>query len=138
MSGQFIVDGDSLLFEPLFGDREVTILEPTIIRGNGHATIQGKKMVILGDEKEVEFEAEYITPEHPIPGMGIVTIAELDNSQQANFCRTPITAIVVGQQFTARFIPNILADNPETGPDVPEPSMGRGIFITSQYIVSTG
>lgn len=33
MSKQLVVDGDTLLFEPLFGNRQVTILGPAIIRG---------------------------------------------------------------------------------------------------------
>ncbi|KMW71391.1 hypothetical protein TI10_21210 [Photorhabdus luminescens subsp. luminescens] len=138
MSKQLVVDGDNLLFEPLFGNRQVTILGPATIRGSGHAKIQGKKIVIVGDEKTVQLQAQYITPSHPVPGMGIVTIAQLDTSQQVNFCLTPATVIIVGQQFTARFTPTQPANNPSSGPDVTTPSMGKGRFIASQYTVSAG
>ncbi|MQL47146.1 hypothetical protein GEA64_03685 [Photorhabdus khanii] len=138
MSKQLIVDGDSLLFEPLFGNRQVTILGLATIRGSGHAQIQGKKIVIVGDEKKVQLQAQYITPTHPILGMGMVTIAQLDASQQVNFCRSPITVIVAGQQFTARFTPTQPANNPSTGPDVTTPSMGKGRFIASQYAINAG
>ncbi|MCA6223148.1 hypothetical protein [Photorhabdus antumapuensis] len=138
MSKQLVVDGDNLLFEPLFGNRQVTILGPATIRGSGHAKIQGKKIVIAGDEKKVQLQAQYITPSHPVPGMGIVTIAQLDASQQVNYCRTPATVIMVGQQFTARFTPTQPANNPSTGPDVTTPSMGKGRLIASQYTVSAG
>ncbi|MDE1482851.1 hypothetical protein [Xenorhabdus bovienii] len=138
MSKQLVVDGDSLLFEPLFGNRQVTILGPATIRGSGHAKIQGKKIVMQGDEKKVQFQAQYITPTHTIPGMGMVTIAQLDTSQQANFCRTPAMVIVVGQQFIARFTPTQPANSESAGPDVTAPSMGKGRFIASQYIVSAG
>ncbi|MDE9518066.1 hypothetical protein KKJ17_10020 [Xenorhabdus bovienii] len=139
MNNQLIVDGDSLLFEPLFGNRQVTILGPSTIRGSGHATIQGKKIVVLGDEKKVQFQAQYITPSHSTPGTGIVTIAQLDTSQLVNYCRTPAMVIVVGQQFIARFIPTLPAINPSTGlPDVTTPSMGKGHFIASQYIANAG
>ncbi|NHB91624.1 hypothetical protein [Photorhabdus cinerea] len=138
MSKQLVVDGNSLLFEPLFGNRQVTILGPATIRGSGHAQIQGKKIVIVGDEKKVQLQAQYVTPNHPIPGMGIVTIAQLNTSQQVNFCRSPATIIVVGQQFIARFTPTQPANNPSTGPDVTTPSMGKGRFIASQYTISAG
>ncbi|PHM45264.1 hypothetical protein Xmau_00914 [Xenorhabdus mauleonii] len=138
MSKQLVVDGDSLLFEPLFGNRQVTVLGLATIRGSGHVTIQGKKTVMLGDEKKVQFQAQYITPSHPIPGMGTITIAQLDASQPINFCRTPAMMMAVGQQFIARFTPTQPANNPSTGPDVTAPSMGKGRFIASQYIVSTG
>ncbi|KER04709.1 hypothetical protein LGZ99_00995 [Photorhabdus temperata] len=138
MSKQLVIDGDILLFEPLFGNRQVTILGLATIRGSGHAQIQGKKIVIVGDEKKVQFQAQYITPSHPIPGMGMVTIAQLDTRQQVNFCRSPVTMIVVGQQFIARFTPSQPANNPSTGPDVTVPSMGKGRFIASQYTVSAG
>ncbi|MCC8458636.1 hypothetical protein [Photorhabdus aegyptia] len=138
MSKQLIIDGDSLLFEPLFGNRQVTILVPAIIRGSGHAQIQGKKIAIVGDEKKVQLQAQYITPSHPTLGMGIVTIAQLDASQQVNFCRSNATVIVVGQQFTARFTPTQPAINPSGVPDITTPSMGKGRFIPSQYIVNAG
>ncbi|NRN28628.1 hypothetical protein [Photorhabdus heterorhabditis] len=138
MSKQLVVDGDFLLFEPLFGNRQVTILGPATIRGSGHAQIQGKKIVMIGDEKKVQFQAQYITPSHPVPGMGMVTIAQLNASQQVNFCRSPATVIVVGQQFIARFTPIQPANNPSSGPDVTVPSMGKGRFIASQYAVTAG
>ncbi|MEK9495780.1 hypothetical protein V2H77_04820 [Photorhabdus sp. P32] len=138
MSKQLVVDGDSLLFEPLFGNRQVTILGPATIRGSGHAKIQDKKIVITGDEKKVQLQAQYITPSHPVPGKGIVTIAQLNASQQVNFCLTPATVIIVGQQFIARFTPTQPANNPSTGPDVTTPSMGKGRFIASQHTVSAG
>ncbi|MGV7961261.1 hypothetical protein QPK13_09140 [Photorhabdus tasmaniensis] len=138
MSKQLIIDGDSLLFEPLFGNRQVTILGLATIKGSGHAQIQGKKIAIVGDEKKVQLQAQYITPSHPIPGMGTVTIAQLDTSQQVNFCLSTDAVIVVGQQFTARFTPSQPANNPSAGPDITTPSMGKGRFIASQYIVSAG
>ncbi|KGM28986.1 hypothetical protein KS18_04195 [Photorhabdus luminescens] len=138
MSKQLVVDGDNLLFEPLFGNRQVTILGPATIRGSGHAQIQNKKIAIVGDEKKVQLQAQYIAPGYPIPGTGIVTIAQLDTSQQANFCHSPATVIVVGQQFTARFTPSQPASNPSGITDVTAPSMGKGRFIASQYIVTAG
>ncbi|MER2473776.1 hypothetical protein [Photorhabdus laumondii] len=122
----------------LFGNRQVTILGPATIRSSGHEQIQGKKIVMVGDEKKVQFQAQYITPSHPVPGMGMVTIAQLNASQQVNFCRSPATVIVVGQQFIARFTPTQPANNPSSGPDVTVPSMGKGRFIASQYTVTAG
>ncbi|WP_118986951.1 hypothetical protein [Photorhabdus sp. CRCIA-P01] len=139
MSKQLIVDGDRLLFEPLFGNRQVTILlELVTIRGSGHAQIQDKKIAIVGDEKKIQLQARYITPSHPIPGMGMVTIAQLDASQQVNFCRSPATVMVVGQQFTARFTPTQPASNPSGVLDITTPSMGKGRFIASQHTVNAG
>lgn len=138
MSKQMVIDGDSLLFEPLFGNRQVTLLEIATIRGSGQAKIQQKKVCIAGDEKKVKFQAQYITPSHPVPGLGIVTIAMLDSSQQVPFCNSGASVIVVGQQFIARFTPTQPANNPSSGPDVATPTMGKGRFINSQYFAAAG
>lgn len=62
MSKQLVVDGDILLFEPLFGNRQVIILGPATIRGSGHAQIRGKKIVIAGDEKKYSFKLSILPP----------------------------------------------------------------------------
>ncbi|WP_243465176.1 hypothetical protein [Photorhabdus temperata] len=62
MSKQLVVDGDNLLFEPLFGNRQVTLLGPATIRGSGHAQIQGKKIAIVGDEKKVQISGAIYYP----------------------------------------------------------------------------
>ncbi|EQB99299.1 hypothetical protein B738_18725 [Photorhabdus temperata subsp. temperata M1021] len=65
MSKQLVIDGDILLFEPLFGNRQVTILGLATIRGSGHAQIQGKKIAIVGDEKKGTVSSAVYYPQSP-------------------------------------------------------------------------
>ncbi|AHK18470.1 hypothetical protein [Yersinia similis] len=132
MSEAIVIDGDLLMFEPMFGARSVTVISPGKIRGTGHAQINGKKTCILGDEKNVRIPATYTTNTHVIPGSGTVTISSLDSSQQVRHCTSGAPLIVKGQQFTATFLVEAPATSPNIEPDNTLDSSGKGRFITQQ------
>ncbi|MBI6549644.1 hypothetical protein [Xenorhabdus lircayensis] len=135
MSEAIVTDGDMLQFDPNFGNRQVTVPNPGKISGKGHAQVNGKKVCILGDEKQVRVSATYITATHTTPGTGTITISALDASQQAFQCTSGAALIIKGQKFTAMFTPESPAMNNTVNPpqpDVPAPSFGKGSFITQQ------
>ncbi|CND35925.1 hypothetical protein [Yersinia pseudotuberculosis] len=132
MSEAIVIDGDLLMFEPMFGARSVTVISPGKIRGTGHAQINGKKLCILGDETQVNVPAVYSSSQFPNPGTGTITISLLDSSQQALHCTSGAPLIVKGQQFTATFLVEVPATSSNSGPDNLLSSSGKGRFITQQ------
>lgn len=134
MIDPIVLDGDTLVFPPQFGHRTVTIVDARVIRGTGSATVDGKKVCILGDEKHVRLAATYVTPAHPVAGGGDVTIAALAADQRAEHCLNGEPLIIKGSVFTAEFTPKTPAHNP--GPpvvqDATTPSQGLGSFVVSQ------
>jgi hypothetical protein len=137
MSDIVIIDLDTLQFLPQFGNRLVTPLGPAQIRGNGQATINGRKVCISGDENRVRIRAAYTTPTHTIPGTGVITIASLGSHQLARHVSSDEALIIQGTQFTARFQPETPAQMPPPAntPDPTAPSDGQGLFIPSQFVV---
>ncbi len=137
MSDIVIIDQDSLLFMPMFGNRVVIATGPAQIRGSGLSNINGRKVCIAGDEKQVRINAVYTTPTHTIPGTGIITIASLAANQRAQHAGSHAALILKGQQFTAQFEPSKPAQMPPPAntPDVAAPSSGQGMFIASQFVV---
>ncbi|MBD2811144.1 hypothetical protein ID853_09680 [Xenorhabdus sp. Vera] len=132
MSEAIVTNGDMLQFDPNFGNRQVMVSSPGKISGKGHAQVNGKKVCILGDEKQVRISATYITATHTTPGTGTITISALDSSQQALQCTSGAALIIKGQKFTAMFTPTIPATDPNGSPDPLPPSKGTGVFITQQ------
>ncbi|CDH32124.1 hypothetical protein [Xenorhabdus bovienii] len=135
MSEAIVIDGDMLQFDPNFEHRQVKIPNPGKISGTGHAQVNGKKVCILGDEKQVRVSAIYTTETHTTPGTGTITISALDTSQQALQCTSGAALIIKGQKFTALFTPESPAINNTVTPpqpDVMTPSSGKGSFITQQ------
>ncbi|CNH72961.1 hypothetical protein [Yersinia pekkanenii] len=132
MSEAIVIDGDLLMFEPMFGARTVQVISPGIIRGTGHAQINGKKLCILGDEAQVNVPAVYYSSQFPTQGTGTITISLLDSSQQALHRTSGAPLIVKGQQFTATFLVEVPAMAPNMAPDNLSPSSGKGRFITQQ------
>lgn len=134
MMSLIVVDGDGLIFEPLFGPRTVTIIGPATITGSGQATIVNKKVCIAGDEKKVSLSATYTMPGFANPGTGTVTISQLDSSQEAKGSTSGAALITKGLQFDARFTPQTPAANPPptSTSDASGPSQGKGIFSPTQ------
>ncbi|MDE9441390.1 hypothetical protein [Xenorhabdus bovienii] len=135
MNEAIVVDGDTLLFDLRFENRQVTPSSPGKISGTGHAQVNGKKVCILGDEKQVKVSAIYTTETHTTPGTGTITISALDTSQQALQCTSGAALIIKGQEFTALFTPESPAINNTVTPPQPDvltPSSGKGNFMTQQ------
>ncbi|MCG3460973.1 hypothetical protein L7G72_03730 [Xenorhabdus bovienii] len=135
MSEAIVIDGDMLQFDLNFGNRQVTPSSPAKISGTGHAQVSGKKVCILGNEKQVRVPATYFTATHATLGTGNIIISALDTSQQALQCTSGAALIIKGQKFTALFTPESPAINNTVTPpqpDVMTPSSGKGSFITQQ------
>ncbi|MBJ2114411.1 hypothetical protein JFQ86_16400 [Serratia ureilytica] len=140
MSNIVIIDGDELKFNPQFGLNTVTPPPQTRIRGNGEASIENKKICIVGDEKQVSFTADYIKPPFvATPGNGTLTITQLAPDQWHVFATAQTPVIVVGSQFIAQFQPIKPAQDPQGKPDLDlSPAIGSGKFINSQSFVTAG
>ncbi|WP_212760544.1 hypothetical protein [Pseudomonas fluorescens] len=137
MSEWIIINGDTVKFDQMFDDR--TVIAPlTTITGSGQATINNKKICILGDEKQVRLmNVPYTTPKHSVPGTGTLTIEALDPSQQARETSSGEAVIIEGKTFKAQFLPSqpALMPPPASTPDLVSPSMGTGSFTASQQRV---
>jgi hypothetical protein len=137
MMWPIVVNGDSLVFDPLFGNRQVTATGPARIVGTGQATVGGKKMCIAGDEGKIQVPADYVVPAGGFAnGKGVITIAALSPDQRANSAASGAALIVKGTKFQARFTPTVPAISPgvppKPDPGFPSPSMGTGQFIATQ------
>lgn len=137
MTSMVVVEGDVLVFEPMFGQRQLVLEEPAMMPGSGEATIEQRRICIVGDEKRVQWQAQYFIPGYT-PGMGIVSIETLDSSQMAPCVTSGAPLILMGQRFVARFTPTVPAtlSAPPNTPDTLAPSMGRGKFMSQQTLVS--
>ncbi|MFD2563162.1 hypothetical protein [Aquimarina rubra] len=72
-----ILDGDTVVFDPAFGNAIVTV-KPGKIKASGKSTVQGKKIAVKGDELQVEVSGcSYITPNLPQAGTGTLSIQPL-------------------------------------------------------------
>ena len=142
MNNQVVIDGDTLKFEIDFGVLTITPPAPlqSRISGSGEASIEGKKVCIVGDEEQVSFTVEYIKPPFVAsPGKGTLTITALASDQQAAFATAPAPIIVVGSQFTTQFQPTTPAKDPQGNPDTDLNAVtGVGTFINSQTFVTAG
>jgi hypothetical protein len=138
MSKHIVIDNDALSFDPIFAHRQVSVIGSAKIKGSGKASINNKKICVLGDEQKVSLDATYTVPGFPTPGQGKVTISQLNVDQQAIWCQSGAVVILVGQKFVASFTPTNLAKDPNQAPDVPSPTPGSGKFINSQTFVTVG
>lgn len=139
MSGFVLIDGCAIVFDPMFGQRNVTLLAPASLQGNGAATVDGRRMCVVGDEKRMQWPAQYVIPGYT-PGSGMLSIETLDASQMAPCATSGSPLILQGRQFVARFTPTVPAvmSSPPNTPDPVAPSMGRGRFVPSQTYVRAG
>ncbi|MEG6258819.1 hypothetical protein [Enterobacter bugandensis] len=137
MSKYIVVDRDMLFFDPMFGHRTVNVIEPRIIRGSGMASVNNKKICVLGDERQVRLKAIYTIPGYS-PGQGIVTITLLNADQQVMWCWSKKPVILVGSKFLALFTPTspAIMTSPPATPDPSAPTPGSGKFINSQFFVT--
>jgi len=140
MSNLVVIDGDVLTFNPQLGAITITPPPQPQIRGSGEASIEGKKVCIVGDEEQVSFTVDYIKPPFVAsPGKGTLTIKALASDQQAAFATAPAPIIVVGSQFTTQFQPTTPAQDPQGKPDTDLKAVtGVGAFNNSQAFVTAG
>lgn len=135
MADFIVLDGDTVQFLPTFG-AAVVVVQPGTMQGSGPATLDGKTVCVEGDEQNVSVPGcMYITPQYSIPGTGTLAIDSLAGDQVAGKTQTGDTPVMLkGGQFTAKFEVQSPAQQPTSGPPVPDatPSYsGNGIFVTS-------
>jgi len=135
MTDFIVIDGDSVQFLPVFGVATV-VVQPGTMQGSGPATFNGKALCIEGDEQNVSVPGcMYMTPQYSIPGIGTLGIDSLAGDQLANKTKTGDTPVILkGGQFTAVFEVQSPAQQPTSGPPVPDatPSYsGNGMFVTA-------
>lgn len=132
MTNSILVNGDSVVFTPMFGAAMVTI-QPGRLKGSGQFTIGGKKVCVDGDEEKVSVPGcPYVTPQYSIPGSGTITIKKLGSNQTA---KKPFTGgkpvLLKGSVCDAQFMVLVPAQQPGA-PPVPDPTpkyTGKGQFI---------
>jgi hypothetical protein len=136
MNSLIICDGDEVIFNPMFGQRQVVLMKPAVVTGTGIATILQRRMCVLGDEKRTQWLAQYFIPGYS-PGTGMLSIEALDDSQIAYGAMSTEPLITQGSLFKARFTPQMPAVmiSPPGTPDTPAPGMGTGSFIPLQTFV---
>ena len=67
-----LIEGDKANFLPNFGAAVVGV-QPGSLKGSGPATLNGKKVCVDGDEKNVSVPGcAYMTPQYSIPGTGYI------------------------------------------------------------------
>lgn len=142
MLDTILVDGDRVLFMPLFG-QAVVVVRPGTLTASGKPTRRGKKIARVGDEKKVSVAGcVYITPVYSIPGTGTLKIAALASDQKTQKVMCCGKAILRnGQRFTAKFEVQNPAKQPPPGPGAPIPDPtptynGTGVFLNSHVHVS--
>ncbi|MDR5823097.1 hypothetical protein [Caballeronia sp. LZ043] len=134
MTTPIVCDGDQLMFEPMFGPRQVVLSAPASITGTGVAMIGKRRICVTGDETRAQWTAQYFMPGYA-PGTGTVRILMLDSSQSAPYIKGRAPVILKGMQFTAQFTPTVPAvlSSPPGTPDSTAPSTGRGVFMPRQW-----
>lgn len=135
MSDYILIDGDIVSFMPNFGVA-VVVAQPGNLKGSGPATLNGKRICVDGDEKEVAVPGcVYMTPQYCIPGTGTLKIDTLAGDQKATKTKTGgKTVLLKGGTFTAKFEVQSPAQQPTPGGPVPDSTPqyagGTGIFNT--------
>lgn len=137
MSDYILLEGDKANFLPSFG-AAVVLVQPGDLKGSGPATLNGKKVCVDGDEKNVSVPGcSYMTPQYSIPGTGTLKIDALAANQVAQKTHTGGKATLLkGSSFTAKFEVQSPAQQPPPGPGspIPDPSpqySGSGMFTTN-------
>ncbi len=141
MSDLILLDGDKAIFIPAFGAATV-VVQPGNLKGSGPGTVQGKKICVDGDEKQVKVQGcMYFTPQYSIPGVGTLEIAALAGNQKASKTQTGGKKVLLkGGNFTAKFSVQTPAQQPPPGPGAPIPDAtpqysGNGSFIPTNMKV---
>lgn len=132
-----LMEGDKAIFMPNFG-AAIVVVQPGTMSGSGPATLNGKKLCVDGDEKDVSVPGcTYMTPQYSIPGTGTLKIDALAGNQKATKTNTGGTVVLLkGGNFTAKFEVQSPAQQPPPGPGSPIPDSttqysGSGMFMTT-------
>ncbi len=137
MADFILIEGDKAIFLPNFG-AALVVVKPGDLKGSGPATLNGKKVCVDGDEKNVSVPGcMYMAPPYVIPGTGTLKIAALASNQKAQKTETGGKPVLLkGSNFTAKFEVQSPAKQPPPGPGSPIPDAtpqysGSGMFVTT-------
>jgi len=135
-----LIDGDQVLFLPMFSPA-IVVVQPGRLAGSGPATVGGKAICVDGDETRVSVPGcSYMTPVHPIPGVGTLKIQALAGNQKARQTQTGGKPVLLkGAMFTAKFEVQAPAQQPTPAGPVPDATpqySGQGQFVTTNLKVS--
>jgi contractile injection system spike tip protein len=135
MSSFVVLSGDTVNFETAFGEATLGPPPPsTTISGTGAKLTSGASVCVEGDEAKVTLSGvSYMTSECPAPGVGDLTIKQLNSDQLAQKLTVGgKKAILVGSKFDATFTVKTPATDPSTSkPDQAMSYSGKGSFSTS-------
>jgi hypothetical protein len=144
MSGFLVLDGEMVMFMPVFGAAIVAV-RPGRIRSSGKAHAFGQRICVAGDERQVSVsECIYIAPPFVIAGGGTLVIETLAGDQTTATTQAGgIGALLVGSTFTAGFSVTTPAQQPPLGPGNPIPDFtpryfGMGWFVSINTSVKAG
>ena len=127
-----ILDGDEVNFISTFGLAIVQV-KPGKIKASGKTTVNGKKVCVEGDEKNVEVSGcSYMIPPFIVQGTGTLTIKQLvpdQLTQKAVSGNKPV--ILKGKLFIAQFNVDAPAKMPPPAntPDALPFHIGLGKFV---------
>lgn len=142
MASPFVLDGDSVDFEPAFGPAQVVVRPGTIRASRSHFTVLGRAVCVLGDETFVEVpDCLYTTPACPVPGRGKLTIEAIAPDQESRRALVGDQhALVKGQRMPARFTVAEPAKQPppSSAPDPLPRYAGFATFRTDQSRATAG
>lgn len=135
MPDYILIDGDKANFTPAFGLATV-VVQPGNLKGSGPATLDGKKLCVDGDEKNVSVPGcAYTTAIHSIPGVGTLKIQAIVPNQKAQKTATGGKLVLLkGSNFIAKFEVQTPAQQPAPSGPVPDGTpqyIGSGSFITT-------
>lgn len=142
MPDYILIEGDTVTFLPNVGNALVVVQPGSFKSASGPATINGKKICVDGDEKDVSVPGcTYTAPTmlYTIPGTGTLKISALNGDQKAKKTKTGGKAVLLkGSTFTSEFEVQNPAKQPPQAPGAPPTpdatpkySGGSGTFTTT-------
>ncbi|HLP87134.1 MAG TPA: hypothetical protein VK184_00810 [Nostocaceae cyanobacterium] len=139
MADFILITGDKVIFNPSFGQAIVAV-QPGDLTGTGKDKINQKLVCVDGDEKQVIVpNCTYVTSQHTISGMGILSIESLAGNQKAQKTKSGGKAVLLkGASFTAKFQVTVPAQQPSTPSPIPDATLqysGTGSFMTTNQKV---
>src|SRR5947209_18943687 len=104
MSDYAVLDGDQVVFIPVFGAAVVAV-RPGRMTASGMTSLMGKKICVKGDETKLMVPGcTYITTVYSIPGVGTLKINALGGNQTSKKTKSGGKEVIVkGSTFTAVF-----------------------------------
>jgi hypothetical protein len=139
MTDFILITGDKAMFNPTFGQAIVTVRAGDLI-GTGKDKINQKLVCVDGDEKTVIVPGcTYMTPQHIISGVGILSIESLAGNQKAKKTKSGSKPVLLkGASFQAKFQVIVPAQQPSTPNPIPDATpqySGTGTFISTNLKV---